>query len=160
MNTIPESGPPPENRQSPAPRWAHVRAGWRRRVPIYLLLGVGAFLFVQFLERRPRDLDVFFVLTQLEVKAATARLDRAHLVELSAEIRADDELLATTTWSFRPGGAPLKVGPAHVRLRPGHYDVHFRLTFELPQGDRRLFALRRRAQVDAESEYLLIDVTG
>jgi len=140
------------------PRWHELRTGWRRRLPFYLLMGIGVLLFVQFFDRRPREIDVFFVLSQLDVATELGRLDRRHLVELNAEIREGGELRAMTTWTFRDG-APLKVGPARVRLRSGEYDVHFRLTFVTAQGDERLFALRRRIAVE-DASHVLVDVTG
>jgi len=163
MDEIPAGGPPPESSPSPPAspsRWAEARRGWRRRLPVYLLLALGAFLLVQFFERRPRDLDVFFVVTQLEVKAGERTLDRSRLVEFKAQFRDEDELLATSTWTFRPGSAPMKIGPTRVTLRPGDYSLQLRLFFDVGDGRRHEVPLWRRARVGKEDDHLLIDVTG
>lgn len=161
MNDPPDSArpEPPAPAPTASDRLRELRAGWRRRLPVYVLIGAGVLVYTQLFERQPRDIDVFFILSRLDVATERGRLDRTHLVELNAEIRDDGELLATTTWTFREGGAPLKVGPAHVRLRTGEYDVHFRLTFVTAGGGQQLFALRRRMAV-GEAEHVLVDVAG
>lgn len=153
----PPAAPPASS--APPPGRAPFAGSWRKRLAFYVLVGVGLVVLVQLLERRPREVDVYFVLTQLEIATETGRLDRSRLVELIAEIREGDELRATTTWSFR-SGAPLEVGPARVRLRPGEYDVHFRLAFVGKDGARRLFALRRRLAVTDSDQPILLDVRG
>lgn len=132
------------------------RPPWRRRVGFYLLLAAGALLLIHFLESRPRDLQLSFVLGALEVPDGDGRLDRDELVELSVEIRQDDKSFARSSRSFARGTAPVSTRPLALRLTDGDYEAQFRLVFETRAGERRLFALRRHFVVTDDGRPLTL----
>ena len=134
------------------------RPPWRRRVGFYLLLAAGALLLIHFLESRPRDVQLSFVLSGLEVPDGPGRLDRDELVELTAEIRRNDKTFARSSRSFARGAAPMSTRPLTLRLTDGDYDAQFRLVFETSSGERRLFALRRHFAVTDDGRPIVLDL--
>ena len=124
-----------------------------------MLVGVAAAMGLHTCRSVPRDVELVFVLSGLELRIGEERVDRRGLVELVAEIGQGGETRARSSFAFGDRGAPLRTAGVAVRLFPGAHDVLLRLVVQPRRSPRASLVLRRRFELGGDQERVLVEVS-
>ena len=104
------------------------------RAGVFLLLVAAVGLFLWNAYAQPKDTELRFVLTDIELAQGVQILRHEHITRLDCKILDQHGSVVTTLSHLTPGAVS---HPTELRLPAAKYQLHISLAFKLPDGKTR-----------------------